>query len=209
MTSQVIALGPPAKVEIDHCGLERGAGSFLDRTTGRPASLPLAPGHRPILDAIERLQPGEAIRINVDHDPEPLLELVEVTAPGRYGWEPLLEGPQRWVGLVTRRVPGLRPTARRLSSPLARRASAIGARYRLEREIRAIALDLVGPSDASGLSRETADWVSATADSVVGAVRDGSLTVLIGALERLLESVPPSVGAELDEAHARQDLGAL
>ncbi len=209
MTSQVIPLGPPAKLEVHHCGLERDAGAFLDRATGRPASLPLAPGHRPILDAIEGLPPGEAIRINVDHDPEPLLELIEATAPGRYGWEPLLEGPERWVGLLRRRAPGLTPTARRLSSRLARRASAIGARYRLDREIRAIALDLVGPSDAAGLSREAAAWVSAAADTGVGAVRDGSLTVLIGALERSLESVPPSVAAELDEAHGRQELGGL
>ncbi len=75
MTSQAIPLGPPAKLEVHHCGLERGTGSF-DRATGRPVPLPLAPGHRPILDAVEGLLPGEAIRINVDHDPEPLLEVV-------------------------------------------------------------------------------------------------------------------------------------
>lgn len=209
MTSLAILLGPPAKLEVHHCGLERDPGSFLDRATGRPAPLPLAPGHRPILDAIEGLLPGEAVRINVDHDPEPLLELVEISAPGKYGWEPLLEGPERWVGLLRRRSPGLAPSARSLSSRLARRAAAIGVRRRLEREIRAIVLDLIGSGDAAELSPESREWLAAAADAAVGAVRDGSLSVLIGALESLLESVPPSVGAELNEARDRQDVGAL
>lgn len=209
MAPQAIPLGPPAKLEVHHCGLERDTGSFLDRATGRPAPLPLSPGHRPILDAIEDLLPGEAIRISVDHDPEPLLELVEVTAPGRYGWEPLLEGPERWVGLLRRRSPDLAPAARRLSSPLARRASAIGARFRLEREMHAVALDLLGPGDAAGLSPRSAEWLATAAAAAVGSVRDGSLSVLIGALDRLLETAPPSVAAELDEARDRQEMGAL
>lgn len=207
MTSQTIPLGPPVKLELHHCGLEHDAGSFLDHETGRPSPLALAPGHRPILDAVEGLVPGEAIRVNVDHDPEPLLELMETIAPARYGWEPMLEGPDRWVGLIRRRSPGLRPAARRLSAGLARRAVAVDARKRLEREIRAIALDLLGPTDAAGLSPECAAWLSAATDATVGAVRDGSLSVLIGALDRLLASAPRSVVSELDEARDRRDLG--
>ncbi len=209
MTSQTIPLGPPAKLELLHCGFEHDGGSFLDRATGRISPLALAPGHRPILDAIEVLLPGEVVRINVDHDPEPLLELIETTAPGRYAWEPLLEGPERWIGLIRRRSPGLEPVARRLSSPLARRVSAVGARNRLEREIRAVALDLVGPADAATLSPECARWRSAAIDAAVRAVRDGSLSALIGALDRLLESAPPSVVAELDRARERQDIESL
>lgn len=207
MTSQTIRLGPPAKLEARHCGLEAGAATSLDGGRAHRSSLPLAPGHRPILDAIEGLLPGEAIRINVDHDPVPLFEFVEVTAPGRFEWEPLLEGPERWVGLLRRRSSEI-SAAKPLPSRLAHRASAIGARPRLQREIRAIVLDLLGPGDADGLSPAASAWVSSTAESIVGAVPDGSLAALLGALEDQLGVAPPSILAELVGARDRGDLGA-
>lgn len=209
MTSQTIPLGPPAKAEARHCGLEPDAGPPCSTGGGLRSSLALGPGRRPVLDAIDGLLPGEAIRINVDHDPSPLLEFVEVTAPGHYGWEPLLEGPERWVGLLRRRSPELASTPRPLPSRLARRASAIGARLRLEREIRAIALDLLGPSEAAGLSTAASAWVSASAESVVGAVRDGSLSALLAALEGQLAVAPPAILSELVEASGRGDMGAM
>ncbi len=209
MTSLTIPLGPPAKLELRHCGFEHDRGFVLDRVAGRPSTLALASGHRPILDAIEELLPGEAVRVNVDHDPEPLLELIETTAPGRYAWEPMLQGPDRWVGLVRRRSPGLGPAARLLSSRLTRRAAAIGARDRLDREIRAVAHDLAGPAEAAGLSQEAEAWLAAAIDSAVAAVRDGSLHALVGALDRMLDSAPPSVAVELDKARDRQDIGLV
>lgn len=210
MTSQTIPLGPPAKLEARHCGLETPADSLRVGSRALRPPLALAAGQRPILDAIEGLLPGEAIRINVDHDPSPLLEFVELTSPGRFAWEPLLEGPDRWVGLLRRRAGGgaATPASRPVPSRLAHRAAAIGARRRLEREIRAIALDLLGPGDASGLSRPASDWVSATAEAVVGAVRDGSLSAMLGAIEDQLDAAPASVRAELVAARDRGDLGA-
>lgn len=209
MLSQAIPLGPSAKLEVRHCGLEPDAPPSPRGSLGCHSSLALAPGHRPVLDAIEGLAPGEAIRINVDHDPSPLLDFVELTAPGRFAWEALLEGPDRWVGLLRRRSPTAASSARSLSSSLAQRAAAIGARGRLEREIREIALDLLGPGDAAGLSRPTSAWASAAAESVVASIRDGSLTALLGALDAQLAAAPESILVELVEARARGDVGAL
>lgn len=209
MTSQTIPLGPPAKLEARHCGLEPGALRLRDGASARPSSLALAPGHRPILDALDGLLPDEAIRINVDHDPSPLLEFVELTAPGRYGWEPLLEGPRRWVGLLRRRSPALTTAARVVPPRLASRAAAIGARPRLERAIRGIVLDLLGPGDAVGLSSAASAWASATVESVVGAVRDGSLAALLATLDGELRAADPAIIAELRAARDRRDMGAL
>jgi uncharacterized protein (DUF2249 family) len=90
-----------ARSELRHCGLEYGA-RLARFVAGLPIDAP-EPGHRPILDSLERLVPGEALLINVDHDPEPLLQIVKLDHPSTYAWEPLLEGPARWVGLITRR----------------------------------------------------------------------------------------------------------
>lgn len=90
-----------ARLELQHCGLERG-----NRLARFGAGLPIeAPehGHRPILDSLARLGPGEAVLVNVDHDPDPLVQIVELDHPSMYAWEPLLEGPARWMGLITRR----------------------------------------------------------------------------------------------------------
>lgn len=209
MTSQTIPVGPPAKLEVRHCGLEPDARASRGTRSGRSSSLALAPGHRPILDALDGLLPGEAVRINVDHDPSPLLEFVELTAPGRYGWEPLREGPRRWVGLLRRRSPALTTAARIVPPRLASRASAIGARPRLDLAIRAIVLDLLGPGDAAELSPAASAWASATAESVVGAVRDGSLAALLAALDAELRAANPAVLAELRAARNRRDMGAL
>lgn len=209
MTSHAILLGPPVKLELRHCAVEHDGGVLLGRTAARRARRAFVPGHRPILDAIEGLQPGEAVRINVDHDPEPLLGIIEETAPAQFAWEPLLEGPDRWVGLIRRRTTGLRSLARRLSPRLSRRATVIGAEGRLEHEIRALAIDLLGPAGPAELSPEAARWLSAAAETAVRAVRDGSLSILVAALDRLVEAAPPSVLAELDEARDRHDIGVM
>ncbi len=90
-----------AKRELEHCGLEYGA-RLARFVAGQPIEAP-QPGRRPILDALEELAPGESILVNVDHDPNPLLQIAELDHPSAYAWEPLLEGPVRWVGLITRR----------------------------------------------------------------------------------------------------------
>jgi uncharacterized protein (DUF2249 family) len=209
MTSQAIPLGPPVRLELRHCALEHS--DMFPSLSGSPRRLRPAAGadigHLPILDAIAELLPGEAVRISVDHDPEPLLQIVETNNPAVYAWEPLVEGPTRWVGLIRRRQSAETQSARRLSPQLARRASAVGARARLDREIRELAIDLVGPADPGELSPESAAWLSAATDAAVGAVRDGTLSVLVRALDTLLEAAPPEVGRELAMVRDRRDTG--
>lgn len=212
MTAQIIPLGPPAKLELRHCALEYGG--LVPSLPGRqnaflPADVSQI-GHRPILDAIASLLPGEAVRINVDHDPEPLLHIIEANDPARYAWEPLLEGPDRWVGLIKRTQPGLIPNpVLRLPPRLERRAATVGARRRLEREIAALATDLVGPADLDELSPESAAWLAAATDAAVAVVRDGALSVLVRALDRMLETAPTAVVHELDAIRNRHEAGLM
>lgn len=195
----VIRLGPPAKEDFVGCGLEHRSGT---------PRIPADDG--PVLRAIDRLAPGEAVRLSLDHDPGPLLDIVAARHPGRYGWEPVFEGPARWVGLVRRRAadePG--GTIHRVSPRLVRRVGRVRAHARLEGELRAIASDLLGDLDGQPLPAEVADWVASATDSAVTAVRDVALTTLVEHLDGLLAGAPADVTRRLDEARKRRDAGLV
>ena len=197
MLAPTIPLGPPATIEFNACGVEEGI-----RSDARPFAS--------IFEALGTLAPGEAVRLAVDHDPEPLLATVENRQPGRFRWEPMLTGPIRWVGLI-RRVGASQalPAARPLTPRLVRRVARTRARARLAGDLRAIALDLLGPSDPHALPAESAAWVEEAADRAVEAVRDASLTVLVDRLEAIMAGAPPAVAERLEEAAARQEAGIV
>jgi len=196
MLAPTIRLGPAAAAEFTTCGVER------DAHESRPP-------FESIFEAADGLAPGRAVRLALDHDPEPLLEVLEARSPGRFRWEPLLSGPVRWVGLIRRQEPGSMPAARPRSPRLVRRLERTRARGRLEGELRAIAFDLLGPSTLDALPADAAAWVEEAADRAVDAVRDASLGVLVERLEAILADAPPAVADCLEEATARQEAGLV
>lgn len=60
------------------------------------ASLPPGACGRHIVGTYERLLPGEAFEIVVDHDPTPLRQRFAVTRPGESDWSYLESGPRVW-----------------------------------------------------------------------------------------------------------------
>jgi len=95
----------------------------------------------------------------------------------------------------------------RLSSGLARQIARVEARARLERELRSIAVDLLGPNEADEFPASCADWVGTTVDSAVSRVCDSTLEALVQALDSLLVGVPPDVARQLDRARVRHEAG--
>lgn len=59
-----------------------------------------------------------------------------------------------------------------LTPPLEQRASNVMARASLRRELRLIALDLLGPIELDDCTGETAEWVERTTDTTVSAPRE-------------------------------------
>ncbi len=210
MTANVIPLGPPVKMVLRHCALEHSG--VLPVLRNRPLA-PIHPdeiGHRPIVEALAGLLPGEAIRIDVDHDPGPLLDTIWTADPNAFIWEPLALGPVRWIGLLRRRRPGEAvQIAGPLPSLLRRRAAHIGARARVDRAVRELAMDLVAPALPGELSPEAATWLSSATTAAAEMVRDGALAVLVGSLDTLLAAAPPEVAAELRALQQRRDLGVV
>jgi uncharacterized protein (DUF2249 family) len=49
-----------------------------------------------IVQAFDRLAPGEALELVVDLDPWPLKTHLESTRPGQFGWRMLQDGPECW-----------------------------------------------------------------------------------------------------------------
>ena len=94
-----------------------------------------------------------------------------------------------------------------LSPALARSLMRIGARSRIEGELRAIAIDLLGPYGSDELPAECAAWVHTTIETAVSGVGDSSLASLANALDTLLATAPPDVARRLDEARIRHDAG--
>ena len=60
------------------------------------ASLPPGACGRTIVTTYERLLPGEAMEIVVDHDPAPLRQCFAVERPGEADWACLESGPRLW-----------------------------------------------------------------------------------------------------------------
>lgn len=58
--------------------------------------------HQTILATLDGLEPGQAIRLLVDHDPKPLFYMLQAERAGRFDWQPEREGPQEWSIVVAR-----------------------------------------------------------------------------------------------------------
>ncbi len=52
--------------------------------------------HPQIFDRLGRLQPGEALRLVNDHDPQPLRYQLEAERPGQFAWNVVENGPEQW-----------------------------------------------------------------------------------------------------------------
>jgi len=90
---------------------------------------------------------------------------------------------------------------------LARSLARTGARSRLEAELRAIAVDLLGGCQPGELPNECADWLATTVEAAVTRVCDASLAALAETLSSRLAAAPPGVAPRLRDAEARNDAG--
>jgi hypothetical protein len=93
------------------------------------------------------------------------------------------------------------------SPDLIRSLARVGARSRLEGELRLIAIDVLGLSEPDELPPGCSGWVYRTADAAVSGVCEASLAALVHALDALLAEAPLEVARRLDEARARHDAG--
>lgn len=110
---------------------------------------------------------------------------------------------------AARSAPRVGPNRRHDSaaSGLARRVTRVGARRRLEDELRSIAIDLLGPNESDEFSAACADWVATTTEAAVSRVSDAALDALVDRLDSLYVVVPPDVARHLDRAKARHEAG--
>jgi hypothetical protein len=90
---------------------------------------------------------------------------------------------------------------------LARSLARTGARSRLETELRAIAVDLLGRCQPGELPNDCAEWLATTVEAAVGRVCDSSLAVLAETLDSRLDAAPPGIARRLQEAEVRHDAG--
>jgi hypothetical protein len=93
------------------------------------------------------------------------------------------------------------------TSGISRRIARVEANGRLERELRSIAIDLLGPNESDELSAACAEWVATTTDAAVSRVSDAALAALVSELDSLIVAVPPDVARQLDRAKARHEAG--
>jgi hypothetical protein len=82
-----------------------------------------------------------------------------------------------------------------------------GARGRLERELRSIAINLLGPNEADESSVACAAWIAATMSTTVSKVCDTALDALVRELDARLADAPPDVVRELRRARLRHEAG--
>lgn len=101
------------------------------------------------------------------------------------------------------------PTRPQPSPWLARSLTRTEARSRLESELRAIAVDLLGRSQPGELPNDCAEWVASTVEAAVARVGASSLAALAQALDARLDVAPPGVARRLHEAEVRHDAGYL
>jgi hypothetical protein len=87
------------------------------------------------------------------------------------------------------------------------RLKRVGARDRLERELRSIAVDLLGPNEADEFPGACTEWVATTTGAAVSRVCDTALGVLIQELDSLLADAPLDVVRELRRARLRHEAG--
>lgn len=103
--------------------------------------------------------------------------------------------------------PALMRTPTEPSPWLARSLARTGARSRLEAELRAIAVDLLGRCQPGELPDDCAEWLATTVEAAVTRVCDTSLAALAETLDSRLGAAPPRVARHLDEAEVRHDAG--
>ena len=105
--------------------------------------------------------------------------------------------------------PALSRTPAEPSPLLARSLARTGARSRLETELRAIAVDLLGRCQPGELPSDCADWLATTVEAAVAHVCDSSLAVLVQTLDSRLDAAPRGFARRLEEAEARHDAGYI
>jgi hypothetical protein len=109
--------------------------------------------------------------------------------------------------VVVRPSPGL---TRSDPSPwLARSLARTEARSRLETELRAISVDLLGRCQPGELPDDCAEWLATTVEAAVTRVGASSLAVLAEMLDSRLDAAPPRITRHLDEAEVRHDAGYI
>ena len=52
--------------------------------------------HAMIFSTFEALQPGQALELVNDHNPQPLNEQFQMRSPGQFSWTALEQGPEVW-----------------------------------------------------------------------------------------------------------------
>jgi hypothetical protein len=105
--------------------------------------------------------------------------------------------------------PALAQTSAQPSPWLTRGLARTAARSRLESELRAIAVDLLGRSEPGDLPRECAEWLATTVEAAVRRVCDSSLAALAETLDARLDAAPPRIARRLEEAEARHNAGYI
>jgi hypothetical protein len=121
-------------------------------------------------------------------------------------------GPQEIDTTASRPAPfpsGAHPPTARPARRMGRRAIRIGAHDRLRSELRAIAIDLLGPFASDELPSDVSAWIDGATESAVASVCDASLSGLIDALESRRAAAPAAVLHRLDDAAARHDAGIV
>ncbi len=78
-----------------------GAGQTVVREI-RAGDIDVSVRHQTIMDAIDALEPGQAVRLRVDHEPKPLYYMLQAERAGQVSWQPETSGPREWVVVVGR-----------------------------------------------------------------------------------------------------------
>src|SRR3954451_2124328 len=94
-----------------------------------------------------------------------------------------------------------------LSSWMARSVTRTAARNRLDAELRAIAVDLLGRCQPGELPDDCAEWLAATVEAAVTGVCESSRGSLADALDARLDAAPVWVARRIREAEVRHDAG--
>ena len=91
--------------------------------------------------------------------------------------------------------------------PLITTSRQLEARNRLDAELRAIALDLLGLFQADELPGDCAVWVRTTIEAAVSEVSEPAVSVLALRLRSALGDAPPEVASRIGVARLRHEAG--
>lgn len=108
--NEVILAVLEADAQVDLAQILGSMHAALGATAGTPGdvdldvrAVPHAQRHTLILGRLERLEPGQALVISVDHDPLPLRRHLEAVYGDRLEWTYRLRGPEDWRVGIRRR----------------------------------------------------------------------------------------------------------